>query len=380
MNVRYIVELTHQERQALREMIGGGTKKVRAVVRAQILLASDRGVSDAELAEVLGCGTATVYRVKKRFVEEGFDAALQERPRPGGSRKLTGREEALLVALTCSTPPRGQARWTLELLAQEFVQLVEHESVSRETVRRRLTEKDLKPWQKKMWCIPAIDAEFVERMEAILDLYAEPADSQRPVVCFDEKPYQLIGETRIPVRAAPGQPLRLDYEYRRNGTANLFVMVDAHQPWRHVKVTEQRTNLDFAECMRDLVDIHYPDAERIRVVLDNLSTHRAKNLYEAFPAQEARRILKRLEFHYTPKHASWLNMAEIEISVLSRQCLDRRIPDIFTLEVQVDAWRETRNRQGHRIEWMFRVDDARRKLGHSYPTPFFSGSALPAAA
>ena len=145
------------------------------------------------------------------------------------------------------------------------------------------------------------------------------------MVCFDESPTQLIGEVRQPIPATPGQLERYDCEYRRNGTANLFVFLDAHRPWRKVKVTDQRTIRDFAECMRDLVDIHYPKAERIRVVLDNLSTHSPGALYEAFPAPEAHRVLRRLEFHYTPKHASWLNMVEIEIGVLRSQCLDRRI-------------------------------------------------------
>jgi len=206
-------------------------------------------------------------------------------------------------------------------------------------------------------------------MEDVLDLYAERPDRRRPVVCFDETPTQLIGEERIPVPGKPGKVRRFDYEYCRNGTANLFVFVNAHQSWRHVKVTERRTAIDFAECMRDLVDSHYPKAERIRVVLDNLSTHRAKNLYEAFPAEEARRILRRLEFHYTPKHASWLNMVEIEISVLASQCLDRRIPDRAALEQAVAAWEKMRNSSGARIRWMFSVQTARKKLGKSYPQP-----------
>ncbi|MBK8239334.1 MAG: IS630 family transposase [Deltaproteobacteria bacterium] len=379
MNVRYIVKLTEDEREGLRERLGRGTERARKHTRAQILLACDRGLSDEETAQVLGCGTATIYRVKKRFVEEGLDAALSDRARPRPERKLSGREEAVLIALACSKPPTGRKCWTLELLAGEVVQLVDHDSISRETVRRRLSENDLKPWQKKMWCIPCVDAEFVERMEDVLDLYAETPDPKRPVVSFDEKPYQLIGETRASVRAKPGQPARIDYEYTRNGTVNIFVMVDAHRPWRHAKVTDQRTSIDFAECMRDLVDVHYPNADVIRVVLDNLSTHRAKNLYDAFPAPEARRILRRLEFHHTPKHASWLNMVEIEIGVLSGQCLDRRIPDRAMLEVHVDAWSAARNRDGHRINWMFRVDDARRKLGHAYPKPLFD-TPLPAAA
>jgi transposase len=169
-----------------------------------------------------------------------------------------------------------------------------------------------------------------------------------------------------------------DYEYRRNGTANLFVFVDAHRPWRHVKGTERRTNTDFAYCMRELVDLHYPHASLIRVVLDNLSTHRAKNLYEAFEPAEARRVLRRREFHYTPKHASWLNMVEIEISVLSRQCLCRRIPSMQELRREVAAWKRDRDATGERIKWMFDIDKARRKLGPSYPDP--PDAAVPVAA
>jgi hypothetical protein len=169
-----------------------------------------------------------------------------------------------------------------------------------------------------------VDAGYVARMEDVLDLYAEAPDPKLPVVCFDESPIQLIGEVRQPVPAAPGQIERYDSEYRRNGTANLFVFLDVNRPWRKVKVTERRAAEDFAACMRDLADVHYPGADRIRVVLDNLSTHSAGALYQTFPADEARRILRRLEFHYVPKHASWLNMVEIEIGVLAGQCLDRR--------------------------------------------------------
>jgi hypothetical protein len=216
------------------------------------------------------------------------------------ARKLTVQEEALLVATACSSPPVGRARWTIELLAGEMVRLTRHDSLSRETVRRRLAENALQPWRQKMWCVPKIDGEYVARMEDVLDLYAQIPDLQHPVVCFDESPTQLIGETRQLIPATPGQIERVDYEYRRNGTANLFVFLDAHRSWRKVNVTDRRTAKDFAVCMRELVDLHYPQAERIRVVMDNLSTHTPGALYEAFPAPEAHRILERLEFHFTP--------------------------------------------------------------------------------
>jgi DDE superfamily endonuclease len=282
---------------------------------------------------------------------------------------LTGKEEALLVATACSNPPAGRARWTLELLAGEMVKLTAHESLSRETVRRRLADSDLKPRRRKMWCIPQVDAEYVARMEDVLDLYAEALDPERPVVCFDESPIQLIGEVRRPIPPEPGKIERYDCEYRRNGTANLFVFLDANRPWRKVKVTERRTATDFAVCMRELADLYYPKAERIRVVLDNLSTHSAGALYQTFPADEARRLLRRLEFHYVPKHASWLNMVEIEIGVLASQCLDRRIETISRLVAEVAAWEKQRNVARVRVNWSFTTEKARAKMGRAYPRP-----------
>jgi hypothetical protein len=205
-------------------------------------------------------------------------------------------------------------------------------------------------------------------MEDLLDLYAEPYDPKRPVVGFDETSKQLVAETRLPLPMAPGQPERCDYEYARNGTANLFLCCQPLGGWRHVEVTDRRTKHDFALQMRDLVDRHFPDAELIRVVLDNLNTHTPAALYEAFPPAEARRLLKQLEFHYTPVHGSWLNMAELEFSMLSRQCLGRRIPDRATLATEVAAWETIRNEQQATIRWQFTVEDARIKLHRLYPS------------
>lgn len=369
MNVRYRVELSQCEREQLTALLSGGKHAARKLKRAQILLAADGGASDEEVARSVGIGGSTVYRTKRRFVLGNLEAALNEAPRPGVRRKLSGKEEALLVATACSRPPAGRARWTLQLLAGELVRLTAHESLSRETVRRRLAENDLKPWRKDMWCIPQVDAEYVARMEDVLDLYAEAPDPDRPVVCFDESPIQLIGEVRTPILAKPGQLERYDCEYRRNGTANLFVFVDVHRPWRTVKVTESRAAVDFASCMRDLVDVHFPAAERIRLVLDNLSTHSPSALYQAFPAQEARRVLRRLEFHYVPKHASWLNMVEIEIGVLAAQCLNRRIASIAQLAGETALWEQQRNAAGARIKWMFTTEKARTKMRRAYPQP-----------
>ncbi len=369
MQALYIVELEEDERTELRELLSGGSEKVRKLKRAQILLAADQGKTDKEVAEAIDAGTSTVFRTRRKYVEGGLAHALSEKRRPGGERKLSKKQVALVSALACTDAPSGRAKWTLELLAGEVVRLTDHESLSKETVRRRLKENELKPWRHSMWCIPKVDAEYVARMEDILDLYEEPADPRRPLVNFDETPIQLIGETRVPIAAKRGRLRKIDYEYKRNGTANLFVTVDRHAGKRKVNVTDRRTRTDFALQMKELVDVDYPDVDVIRIVLDNLNTHGAASLYEAFHPEEARRILRKIEFHFTPKHASWLNMVEIEIGVLSKQCLNRRIPDKETLVREVAEWERQRNAEGATIRWLFTIEKARRKMGAAYPTP-----------
>jgi transposase len=215
--------------------------------------------------------------------------------------------------------------------------------------------------------LPEVNGEFVWRMEEVLNLYAQPLDKQRPVVCFDEASKELRADVRAELPVEPGQPVRQDCGYERRGTANMFMLLCPLLGWRQILVTQRRRYGDFAHMMKTLVDVYFPKARQIRVVLDNLNTHTKGALYEAFAPDEAKRIADRLEFIFTPKHASWLNMAELEWSVLTRQCLDRRVPDIETLAREVEAWQEPRNKQRTRIRWCFRVADARVKLGHLYP-------------
>lgn len=203
-------------------------------------------------------------------------------------------------------------------------------------------------------------------MEDVLSLYARVWDPLYPIVCLDEKSYQLLAHTREPLPSQPGKPKREDYTYKRNGTRNLFILLAPQIGWRHVKVTERRTARDYAECLRDLVDIHFPDAKRILIVQDNLNTHKGGSLYEAFPAAEARRIYEKLEFHYTPKHASWLNMAEIDLHALGRQCLDRRIGCPEMLQSEIAAWEQERNDRGVVINWQFTTEKARDKFKRHY--------------
>jgi DDE superfamily endonuclease len=204
-------------------------------------------------------------------------------------------------------------------------------------------------------------------MEDVLEVYHRPPDPEYPVVCVDETSKQLISETRVPIKAKPGQPARHDYEYERNGTANLFMMFAPLEGWRHVEVTDRHTAVDFAHMLRDLSDTHFPGAKKIVLMEDNLNTHKPASLYEAFPAAEARRLVERFEWHYTPKHGSWLNMAESELSVLSGQCLDRRIPDKQTLTEEIAAWEDSRNKKHVKADWHFTTADARVKLKRLYP-------------
>src|SRR5208283_3977418 len=227
----------------------------------------------------------------------------------------------------------------------------------------------LKPHLKEQWVIPPdANAAFVAGMEDVLEVYHRPHDPDRPVVCLDETSKQLIAETRVPIPAKPGHPKRYDYEYQRNGTANLFMMFAPLEGWRHVEVTDRHTAVDYAQILKDLSDKHFPHASQIVLVQDNLNIHKPASLYEAFPAAEARRLVERFEWHYTPKHGSWLDMAESELGVLASQCLDRRIPDKQAIINEVAAWVRERNKAHAVAEWHFTTNDARIKLKSLYPS------------
>jgi len=204
-------------------------------------------------------------------------------------------------------------------------------------------------------------------MEDVLEVYTRPRNRARPLVCLDEAMKQLVRQTRMPIPMQPGRYARIDYEYERNGTANLFMLFAPLEGWRHVKVTDRHTAIDYAHVLRDLADIHFPDADKIVLVQDNLNTHCPASLYRAFPPHEARRLVERFEWHFTPKHGSWLDMAETELSVLSRQCLNRRIADKTLLETEVSAWQADRNKNNAKADWHFSTGDARIKLKHLYP-------------
>jgi transposase len=373
MPVKYRIRLTSEEQNKLKQIVQANKIAKHKRTHAQILLALDENgpsLTEKATADVCAVSLKSVQRTRKRCIEEGLEIAVESKfSRHGRPRSLDGEQQAHLVALTCSEPPEGQVRWTLKLLADKLVELDVVDSVSAPTICRELKKNELKPWQKREWCIPAkANAEFVSAMEDVLDLYKLPHDPKKPLVCMDESSKQQVKEVRIPLPMKEGLSARYDNEYERNGVSNLFMFFAPLEGWRHVEVTNRRTAEDWALQIKQLVDVHYPEAEVIRLVMDNLNTHTPASLYKAFKPEEARRIASKLEIHYTPKHGSWLNMAEIELSILSRQCLDRRIPDQEALRTEVSSWEATRNQCQSKMDWRFTNRDARIKLKKLYPS------------
>jgi len=373
---KYIITLTEEERTQLETMLAKGKAAARKLIHARILLKADSSPggpswADARISEALEVDVSTVANVRERFVLEGFEVALQGySTRNHRQRRIDGECEAHLIAALCGPAPVGYARWSLRLLADKAVELkIIDAPISYETVRQALQENELKPWLKKEWCIPPEHSgEFVCHMEDILEVYHRPVELKRPLVCMDELPYQLISETRTPLPPRPGQTQCCDYEYKREGVVNIFMVFAPLLGQRWTRVTKRRTYKDWAYLVRDIVDVLFPDAEQVILVMDNLNTHVGGALYEAFPPAEARRILNKLEIHYTPKHGSWLNMAEIEFGILQRQCLNRRIPDQGTLRDEVAAWEQRRNTEAVDVNWRFTTEDARIKLKRLYPS------------
>jgi DDE superfamily endonuclease/Homeodomain-like domain len=372
---KYIVELTTAQRKELSHMISTGKASARELTHARILLKADQGPegpswSDRQIKVALEISASTVARVRRHCAEWGVqEAILPAKASAMRQRRLDGSQEAYLIAMVCGTPPEGSARWTLRLLAEQLVELGYVETISHETVRQVLLANELKPWIKKQWCIPtAPDAEFVYRMEDILHVYTRPYDPAHPQVCMDEINTQLLSDTRDPLPLQPGQPERFDYEYERHGVCNVFLACEPLTGKRYTMVAAQRTKQQWAQFIRQLADEHYPTAQKIVLVMDNLNTHTLAALYEVFPVAEARRLAQRFEVHYTPKHASWLNMAEIELSALDRQCLSQHLASLDMAQRHIAAWTTRRNRASVTINWRFTAEDASIKLKHLYPS------------
>jgi transposase len=372
---KYSVKLNQEQRQMVEELVKKGTAPARKIQRANILLKTDSGKqgprwSTKKIQEAFGASCSLIKSVRKRFVEGGIEDALNRRGQPERpeKRKIQGEQEAQIIALMCTEDPEGQERWTLRALTNRIIALEIIKETSYETVRMVLRKNQLKPWQEKQWCVGKThDGNYAFHMEDVLEVYTRPYDPKSPQVCIDEGSEQFTKELIAAIKAKPGKIKKVDYQYERDGYCSIFLVCEPLTGKRAIHVTERRTKVDFAYFLRYVVDEMYPDAEKVVVVMDNLNTHTPGSLYEVFPPKEAMRIWKKVEIHYTPVHGSWLNMAEIELSVLGRQVLHERLGDIETVRQRVGAWQVKRNTQKIKINWRFTSDDARIKLKQLYP-------------
>ena len=369
------VTLSHRERKTIMRF-QKKTSSVNARTRCAILLAADtsKGRSEKtyrEIASASGASEATVITTLKEFLTDGITKMITPNRDPASDvarLKVTGDVEAKIIATACSAAPKGYARWTLNLLYNQMMVVLEDISISRSIIGRILMKNDLRPHLNAYWCIPPEeDAEFVANMEDILDVYQRPYDPKYPLWCMDEKPYQILGEAREPLPMRPGNLAKVDSEYVRNGTVSIFCFIQPHTGKILHSVEPTRTAVDWAEKIKYLVDEVEPDAEKIILVMDNLNTHNISSLYKAFPPEEARRIAKKLEVHYTPKHGSWLDIAEIGINIMTRECLNRRIPSIEALKEELKAWNDEYDKDPSPVNWQFQADDSRIKLKRLYP-------------
>jgi transposase len=339
----------------------------RVIRRCNILHFLHLGYRSTEIAILLNINPKTVTNVGGAYIEAGIDSALFDDEREGRPVDFDDRVRSRIVAMVCTHPPSGADRWTLDLIVDEAQKrgLIEG-TISREQIRIILKQHNLKPWQEKMWCIEELSPEYIECMEDVLDVYARPYDEKNPVVCFDEKPVPLISEVREPILpTGPGEVLKKDYEYKRDGSANVFCLVEPKMGRYFNKVTWRRCNEDFAECMKDLVSA-YPNVERIVLVMDNLSTHTENALISKFGLKEGKELWEQFDVHYTPKHGSWLNQAEIAIGMYSRQCLgDGRIGSFQKLMDETSAWNIKINEKKTKINWRFTKSKARKSLNYT---------------
>jgi len=389
----YEVVLSADEVSDLKSIIHKGSRhSARTIMHAHILLKTNDGdfrnkENHRAIAEIFGISPNTVNQVRKTYATEGFEAALNRKTRIDASilSKITGDFEAQVVATALSPAPKGKARWTLRLLAEHCMENKYIVSISHTAIGDMLNTNQVKPHLSKYWCIPKVnDSSFVANMEDILGIYKREYNPQMPVICMDEKPIQLLGETRERITAKPlrldsdtGLPLpgtveKIDSEYVRLGTASIFIFTEPLGGWRHVVALKSRKKGDFAYMVRLVSERYYPHVDKIILVADNLNTHGAASFYEAFPPSVAYQLAQKFEFHYTPKHGSWLNIAESELSSLAIQCLGKqRVSSIDELNDILSHWEADRNMRQKGVNWQFTTEDARIKLKRLYPTPIF---------
>ena len=387
------VMLSAEERSTLKAITHkGACQSAKTIMHANILLLTDASIGDKkrpvrEIAELFDISPTTVNQVRKLYSEGGINAALTRKTRlsPPHISKITGDFEAQLIATATGPVPKGRAKWTLRLLAEYCTEKQYIVSISHNSVGELLNTNEVKPHLSEYWCTPKErDAAFVLHMEDVLGIYKRPYNPQVPVICMDEKPVQLLDEIRERVCATPlltdpdtgltkpGRVERIDSEYVRCGTACIFMFTEPLAGWRHTVALKSRKKEDFALLMRKVSEHYYPGAEKIILVADNLNTHNKATFYEAFDPAYAYGLAQKFDFHYTPKHGSWLNIAEVELSSLAKQCLgNQRIKSVDELNEILQAWESDRNLRQSGVNWQFTAEDARVKLKRLYPTPLF---------
>ena len=359
------ITLRKKEIFAIKEFVK--YEEARVIRRANILNCLHHGYLSSEISLILNVDQKTVTNVGNAYLESGFDSALYDDERSGRPIDFDDRERSRIIAMVCTNPPSGSYRWTLDLIAEESKkrELIDR-TISREQVSIILQEHDLKPWQEKMWCIGKLNEEYIQKMEDVLDVYARPYDEKKPVVCVDEKPVALMGDTRNRILPKnPGDILKKDYEYKRNGSVNVFCAVEPKAGKYINTVTERRCGSDFAKFIKSLSE-KYNGVEKIVLVMDNLATHKEKHLIDFYGEREGKKLWNKFEVHHTPKHGSWLNQAEIAIGMYSRQCLgDGRIGTIENLKLQTRAWNKRANKKKVKINWRFTKSKARKSLDYT---------------
>ena len=361
MGQKKCLTLTNSDKEKIEQIIKKG-REGRAVARAIVLDMKSRNYTNIEAAGLAKVTPRTVINICHYYEESGLDSALYDEARPGKPPKFDDRIKSEIVAKTCSKPPEGFDRWTLELLKEEVESEKIVDSISKESLRLILREHDLKPWQYKMWCVPKLDEKYIHRMGAILDLYEKDYDRRAPVVCLDEKPVCLRGDKREALAFSKGKPTRYDYEYTKNGSVNVYCAVEPLKGVYFNKVTETKKKKDFAIFLKEIYEF-YKSSKKVSLVVDNYSTHFENALKENLGEKEGSKVWKKFDVYYTPTHGSCLNQAEIAIGMYSRQCLGKtRIDDIKVLKRKTEAWNRIINEKQVIIKWKFTKKKAIEKF------------------
>ena len=362
------IKLSQKDLNKIKELTKKGWVDARVIKRAQILKFRHLGLGTSEISKLLDVDSSLIPITLNNYIEFGLMITIEDAPRTGRPLIFDDRDKASIVAMVCSAPPKGYARWTLDLIQEECVKNGIVESISKSKVQVILQEHELKPWREKMWCIPELTDEYIRYMESVLKVYERAYNPSLPVICLDEKPVALISDKYEKIPLSPGSIAKKDYQYSRNGSANVFCAVEPLKGKYFNKVTTDRKRPEFARFLNE-IQKNYEKSEKIILIMDNLNTHSEKSLIETYGETKGKEIWNRFEVYYTPKHASWLNQAEIAIGMYSRQCLgDGRVQSFEDLKEMTKYWNKSVNRKKTLIQWKFNRKNAREKFNYEIVT------------